>query len=313
MKDIVVFGLGNNWRMYQDVIKEKFSIVGYIDNNWEKIEGEASPVENVGYMKFDWIVIMPDVYEDMVQQLHNKGIADEKIILLKELQESNLHYRRKTIGQTCFGQHFEDLIVAAIFGQIGIRKPTYMDLGANHPYEMSNTALFYLKGCRGINIEANPLLINRLKQERPEDINLNVGVSTKEGMLPFYKIDGKDGLNTFSKKEADKCCSDEFNLFLKEIVELPVVTLDFIIEKYCQNVFPDFLDCDIEGLDYDVLQAYDLKKNGPKVICVEVRAEKMRMFDKMLSDKGYFKFCRMGENNIYVQNKYSGRLIHAVV
>lgn len=308
MKNAVIFGIGNNWKMHGDSVRKKFSIVGYIDNNWEKIGGDVTSVDNVGDMKFDLIVVMPDDCEDMIRQLCNMGIPDEKILVFKLFKELYPYYERETMGLTCYGQHYEDLIIAAIFGQIGIEKPTYIDLGANHPFLISNTALFYRNGCRGINIEANPILIAEFEKERPDDINLNIGIGMKEGILPFYKFDETSGRNTFSKEEADSVSSDNFKI--REVVELPVVTLKSIIEEYCQNIFPDFLDCDIEGLDYNVLSDYDLKSNGPKVICVEVREGDIEEFDSMLSGKGYFKYCRMGENNIYVQNKYRRSLIH---
>lgn len=308
MKNAVVFGIGNNWKLYGDFIKKNFSIVGYVDNNWKKIGGNVVSVDNISNMKFDLIIVMPNDCEDMIMQLHNMEIPDEKIVVFKLFKESYPYYEKETIGLKCYGQHFEDLVIAAIFGQIGIEKPSYMDLGANHPFTISNTALLYCNGCRGINIEANPFLIAEFKKQRPEDINLNVGVSTKEGILPFYKFDESSGRNTFSKEEADSISSDDFKI--EDIVELPVVTLKSIIEKYCQNVFPDFLDCDIEGLDFDVLSGYDLKNNGPKVVCVEVREKDIEKFDSMLSGKGYFKYCRMGENNIYVQNRYRKTLIH---
>jgi hypothetical protein len=38
-----------------------------------------------------------------------------------------------------------DVIVKFIFDCIGISKPTYLDVGAHHPY-ISNTALFYESG-----------------------------------------------------------------------------------------------------------------------------------------------------------------------
>ena len=308
MKKAVIFGLGNNWKAYEKNIRKRFLIVGYIDNNWKKMGEEVVSVDNVCHMEFDFILVMPNACADMVKQLRDMGIPNEKIIVYKQEKNGLWFYERETIGLTCFGQHFDDLVVAAIFGQIGIDKPTYMDLGANHPYDLSNTALFYRYGCRGINIEANPYLITEFEKERPEDINLCVGVSVKEGILPFYKFNEISGRNTFSKEEADRVCSA--NVKIKEVVELPVVTLKSIIEKYCQNVFPDFLDCDIEGLDYDVLQDYDLNNNGPKVLCVEVRPGDIEMFDGMLFAKGYFRYCRMGENNIYVQNKYKKRLAH---
>ena len=94
-----------------------------------------------------------------------------------------------------------------------------------------------------------------------------------------------------------------------EIVELQVTTLSTIIDKFCPNGFPDYLDCDIEGMDYDVLESFDLYNDGPKVICVEVKKMQINKFDKMLKSKGYFRFCRIVCNNIYVRDEYSMKLL----
>lgn len=57
---------------------------------------------------------------------------------------------------------------------MGIKKPSYIDIGAHHPYEISNTAIFYMNGCRGVNVEANPNLIDEFYKERPDDIKQGV-------------------------------------------------------------------------------------------------------------------------------------------
>lgn len=214
-------------------------------------------------------------------------------------------YISEILGNKYFGQHGDDLIIEAIFTRMGIGKPSYIDLGANYPFANSNTAAMYLHGCRGINIEANPSLMGAIKLARPEDINLNVGVSVEEGVLPFYKYDEASGLNTFSWNEAEKWWDAS-----REVIELPVTTLKKIIEEYCPDGFPDFLDCDIEGLDYAVLEDYDLLSDGPKVICVETRPDETDKFDRMLDKKGYFRFCRIGENNIYIRKEYGQAVCH---
>ena len=66
-----------------------------------------------------------------------------------------------------FAQSGEDLIALQIFRSLGIKKPSYMDVGAFHPYRTSNTALLNLSGCRGINIEPNPAQFPEFIRERP--------------------------------------------------------------------------------------------------------------------------------------------------
>ena len=66
-----------------------------------------------------------------------------------------------------------------------IERPSFMDVGANHPFFLSNTALFYRNGSHGINIEPNPILFRRIAQVRTEDTNIMAGIGTSHmGLRP---------------------------------------------------------------------------------------------------------------------------------
>lgn len=297
MEKVIVFGVGRNYRKHIAQIERKYDVVALVDNNWKKLQNGVQPVAIIQNKTYDFILVTPDAYGEILQQIRGLGVSENRIKIMVNMPE---FYESEILGYSYWGQHCEDLLLSSIFAMIDIEQPTYMDLGANHPECISNTHFLYKQGCRGINIDANPDMISVFEKARPEDINLNVGVSVEEGTMPFYIFGKGCGLNTFSKSEAAK-----WNHPIQDVVELPVVTLKSIVEKYCRGTFPDFLDCDIEGLDYEVLSNYDLVSNGPKVICVEVRSEDIEKFDKMLNQKGYFRFCRLAANNIYVQNKYS--------
>ena len=82
----------------------------------------------------------------------------------------------------------------------------YVDVGAHHPMRFSNTHMFYKKGWRGINIDAMPGSMKAFERKRPRDINLEIGVSGKEGEMTFYMFDDP-ALNGFSmeiSKDRDK-------------------------------------------------------------------------------------------------------------
>ena len=49
-------------------------------------------------------------------------------------------------SQLSYAQSGEDLILAHLFYKLNIAKPTYLDIGANHPSFISNTYFFYLRG-----------------------------------------------------------------------------------------------------------------------------------------------------------------------
>jgi FkbM family methyltransferase len=184
-----------------------------------------------------------------------------------------------------------------VFRFLGKETFSYIDIGANDPYNGSNTAYLYAHGCRGICIEPNPDLIASLKQERPEDIVLNVGVAPQSGKLPYYMFQS-NVFNTFSEaisKVAEKRCR------LKEIREVSVTTLDEIIRQHSQGIYPDFLQVDIEGLDYDVLKSCDFTHSSPTVICTELDGMDMRKTTEMLDVKGYFPFHRSMRDMIYIR------------
>jgi FkbM family methyltransferase len=164
-----------------------------------------------------------------------------KRIKQKIVKKKKINYHKS------YSQCGEDLIVKYIFDVIGISNPSYLDIGAHHPFSLSNTALFYKMGSRGVNVEPDPVLFLEIAHNRKRDINLNIGVAEKEGILDFYIIDNPV-LNTFSKKEADEYCQKGEYKILKTL-KVKVISPQQLIADYCNNEFPQFLSIDAEGID----------------------------------------------------------------
>ena len=99
-----------------------------------------------------------------------------------------------------YSQCGEDRIADILFQKLSIDNPSWLDIGAGDPYILSNTALFYEKGARGINIEPNPELYLKLVKSRPDDVNLNCAIGTENGNLEYYMFEGYPFLNTCSKQ-----------------------------------------------------------------------------------------------------------------
>lgn len=301
-KRIAIYGCGDNYNTYIDEIKSRYRIVIIIDNDPNKRSKSVVPVADILKFDFDEVLVTNTIYKDIVSDLMERGITEDRIHILT--QDASL-CKRSILGSSYYGQHGEDLIIASIFAKIGVSNPSYIDIGANHPLVGSNTALLYLNGCRGLNIDANPMMMGFFETLRPEDINLNVGVADRKGKMSFYMVSDESGLNSFSKDDIEKSGFD-----VKKTIVLPVITLDSIVDKYLDGVYPDLIDCDIEGLDYSVLESVSFERSFPKVICVEVHKSEIHVFDRMMTEKAYFRFCRIGENNIYVHNSYKNLLLH---
>lgn len=205
-------------------------------------------------------------------------------------------------GYTSYAQHGDDFMVLNLFKLLGIPKPSYLDLGAHHPTNISNTRLLYERGSRGVNVEANPNLIEAFRKERPEDRNINVGVGPVAGQASFFMYSDSSGRNTFSRAEMESMRG--LMTVSKEMV-LPIVTLTTILNDYF-GTFPDFISCDIEGLDFDVLSSANLTLGS--VVCVETRVQETARMTAMMDRKGYFLYCRMGENLFFVRSILKARV-----
>ncbi|MDR3574703.1 MAG: FkbM family methyltransferase [Anaerolineaceae bacterium] len=212
----------------------------------------------------------------------------------------------KNFANISYSQCGEDLIINYIFHSLGNSHPSYIDIGAHHPFRFSNTAYFYNKKCRGINIEPDPSLIKSFLRSRPKDINLNFGVSTSCGIMDFY-IMSSSTLNTFSLEVA-KSLERDHGFKIKSIEKIRVYTISNIIDHYNGGKFPDFLSIDVEGLDFDILKSIDYSSNPPTVICVETisysetgHGEKAHDIINYLQDQGYLLYADTNVNTIFVK------------
>lgn len=205
-----------------------------------------------------------------------------------------------------YSQCGEDLIVKYIFDVLGIQRPSYMDIGAHHPQYLSNSALFYENGSRGINIEPDPTLIKAFVTQRPEDVNLNIGIADKKSVLDFYVINNPV-LNTFSKEEAEKYHL-EGDYQIVDQIAVEVDTVGAILQKHRQGKFPEFLTIDAEGIDDIVLKSIDFKNNFPIVICVETisfsnsgKGVKNEDLISFVRSQGYLLYADTYINSIFVR------------
>lgn len=209
-------------------------------------------------------------------------------------------------GNKTYSQHGEDLLIANLFWLMRLDRPSWLDIGCHHPWNISNTALLYKRGGRGVNVDANPHVMQEFREQRPEDLNVNVGVALRPGTLPFYMIDQRSGRNTFDKATAELFVKENPKFQIREVIQVPVMTLNQLVDEHCPAGFPDLLSIDAEGLDTEILAAADFRQSKPKVICFELyrKPEVQHSLRKHLWGWGYVEVVRMGSNLIFIDKKY---------
>lgn len=219
-------------------------------------------------------------------------------------------FRHNYAGYT-FSQCGEDRILEFLFGQLQIHTPRYLDVGTAHPCVMNNTYLFYLAGASGVCVEPNPDAAALIRDKRPRDLLMSVGVTPDgEGECCYYMFT-ESTLNTFDAEEAR--ARTESGLFqLTNKLSVPVVSLNSIISGHFKDGI-DLLSLDAEGLDLSLLRSLDFAQCRPLAICVEtvgysetLAKPKANDFTTFLNSQGYAVFADTFVNTIYVDLQRTG-------
>jgi len=163
-----------------------------------------------------------------------------------------------------FSQEGEDIILNQILNDK--KSGFYIDIGAHHPVRFSNTYLFYLKGWRGLNIEADNSKIKFFNFFRKRDHNINALVSTKNSIEKYYRFKESALNGILDNKRLEELKLKGIDPI--EILEIKSQDINSILSKYSgQNI--DFISIDIEGKDHEILSHINLENLRPKVILVE--------------------------------------------
>ena len=190
-----------------------------------------------------------------------------------------------------------------IFDFLGVKQPSYLDIGAWLPQAGNNTYLFYGLGSRGVLIEPNVAMIPELKAYRPGDIVLNVGIGITEQKEADYYCLTVDQWNTFDKEEAERRVAGS-RAKIEKVVKMPLVPINKVIEENFQGKAPDFISIDVEGLDVAIMKTLDFQRFRPKLICAETLVAltfKMETaMTEFLSEKGYEARAVTFPNTLYV-------------
>ena len=223
--------------------------------------------------------------------------------IIKTYPFNKLYFMLKIIKKSkkryYYADNGEDIIIQSLFNHK--KDGLYVDVGCYHPVRASLTHILYKKGWKGVNIDISEDSINLFKIARPNDANLNDGISDKEGEDYYYQSGHVNQANSFKAYKNTKK------------VKIKITTLDEVIKKLEIKKI-DFLNIDVEYNDFKALQGINLESVRPKLITIE-DIHTHDIFNvinsniyKYLINKNYFLYSKTNCTNFYLDKKYKSNL-----
>jgi FkbM family methyltransferase len=209
--------------------------------------------------------------------------------------------------KTSYSQEAEDLVLFEIAQFKNSYKGLYVDVGAHHPFRFSNTAIYYQRGWRGINIDATPQSMNEFRKFRPEDINLECAVSL-DSQERFFYVYNEPALNGIDNDRTSQFEGSKY--ILTEKIRVKTRTLKSILGmNYEQLPKPNFLSVDVEGHELEVLKSNDWDRYCFEWILCELKIEKISDLGhnpvyQYLADLGFHLKAFTGRTGIFCMSKF---------
>jgi len=206
-----------------------------------------------------------------------------------------------------FSQEGEDKILDRLFTDK--YQGFYVDIGAYHPFLFSNTQLFYLKGWRGINIDATYGSMQLFKDFRQEDINIECCI-TSDARGVQLDVYNEPALNSIISGRAAEMPNQ---FYVTEQVTMESRRLEDILGEHLPSgVEIDFMNIDVEGADLEVMHSSNWTKYRPRVLVVEDNRFEIsnpnasRIFS-FCQEVGYKIYAKLVNSLIFIEENF---LIH---
>jgi len=140
----------------------------------------------------------------------------------------------------------------------------YVDVGAHHPFYLSNTFWFYRRGWRGLNVDALPGVMNAFNALRPRDINVEACLGRTDGEVVEFHI---------PEQAAEASCQRPTGDSESRTVQMRTRSLASLLAEFVpRGTAIDFMSVDCEGLDEEILRGNDWQRFRAKHLVVESQA-----------------------------------------
>lgn len=183
-------------------------------------------------------------------------------------------------------------LVAAFFGDT---KGYFVEVGANDPRERSQTWHLEQAGWKGVLIEPQPDLAAELRNRRKANV-FGVACSSPENAGRVLPLHVAGPLSSLNRQRMAPGSTPE------GVINVPVRTLDAVLEEAGTPVGLDFLSIDVEGHEIEVLRGFDIARWRPRLILLEDHVADLSRH-RYLKRAGYRIIRRYENNGWYVPNE----------
>lgn len=185
-------------------------------------------------------------------------------------------------------------LVAAFFGD---SKGYFVEVGANDPRARSQTWHLEQAGWTGLLIEPQPDLARELRAMRMAKV-FAVACSSPENAGHTLPLHVAGPLSSLDRRRMAPGATPQ------AVIEVPIRTLDSVLEEAQAPEHFDFLSIDVEGHELEVLRGFDIVRWQPRLILLEDHVADLSKH-RYLSAVGY-RIVRRYENNGWYVPRSSG-------
>jgi hypothetical protein len=135
-----------------------------------------------------------------------------------------------------------------------------------------------------------------------------VGVSAESVEEAEFFVMSTRTLSTFSKEEAQRYESYGHQK-IEQVIRIPCVSINDLLHSQFTKT-PDLVSIDVEGKDFEILQAFDFSMYRPAVFCLETLTytedkseDKLREVIDFMLTRDYMNYADTYVNTIFVDRQ----------
>lgn len=191
-----------------------------------------------------------------------------------------------------YSQWGEDRLVWEFFE--GRTDGFFLEAGAYHPVQLSQTCLLEKRGWHGVLVEPLPDNAQAFADQRPNSrlVTMALGDPGQAGEeLTFVVPDGETSLARLL--EPGEAVPEG-----ERVSRVPLTTLTRVLDE-SEATRLNYLSLDLEGYELPALRGLDFERWRPDLIVIEDRVENLDQH-RFLWSQGFHLVYRTGSNNWYV-------------